>query len=285
MSSQIPINKPQMSGISKRRRIAPTAIIPARAPPSKRSRLRFGKEASTRYKRNRARVWNVSGYANVLGAYPITKPVSLVVNRLYGLEDASFEDAYLLYGRRRGTHPDGYFDDLAWGDVLDFGTEEWCHGHRYWFVVGDRLQKEKWMLLNLITLSRTLGLGSRRAFPLDLYDSPKDYYHNLIGEDVLSGDYRRLYGLPDTRSIGTVIHLENCWISTEDHWHNRSDAFTKTYDRRMKRVEADMKVILWKSLRHLRVRGYCFPWDCCELIVSFLAVTPITGGYTLCILK
>ena len=225
-------------------------------------------------------MWDVMEYTQILGLYPryipIILSVSVVVKRLYELG--------------RGQFADGYFNDLAWGDVFAFGGSQFSVGDdTYWFVGGDHLHPEKWILRQHIS-SWTTGamtfpkINSWVAFPLDFYDCPKDYYSYLLGVYVLSGDYRRFYGLPDSRAVEAVIFSDSGGRFV-DYWHTASDAFTKTYDRRMKRVEADMKVILWKSLRHLRVRGYCFPWDCCELIVSFLAVTPITGGYTLCVLK
>ena len=188
---------------------------------------------------------------------------------------------------------DGYFDDLAWGDVFHFMYFVTSLHNEFWFVAGDHLHREKWMVLkNMYHPGHMLdALDYGGGLPLDLYDCPSDYYSNRSVHFTMSGDERRLYGVPDRRWNWPRISLlpctggRRCESSAVYRWRNRSDAFTKTYDRRMKRVEADMKVILWKSLRHLRVRGHCFPWDCCELIVSFLAVTPITGGYTLCVLK
>ena len=273
--------------VKKKRRIT---VAPVDEPPTPllMSRLRFGEEASTRYMRGQsARVWTITrcklAPKDPTRERDCSLSLSDVLKRVY---------ATIYY-------PLGTFDHIAWGDVLFFmyPGEHICP----WVVVGDHLHREEW---RLSICRRTMPLQLYDA-PEAYYNTLDDGVMSMA--QLL--DTSRLYGhrmktfldnhfavtMPpfephEILASSSVVRITGPILTNEFtmavknspnrfiRYIGRAEAnrwgyaeFVKLYNRRMDRVKADMKVILWVSLRYIHVEEQCFPWDVCLEIISFLA--------------
>ena len=270
--------------VKKKRRIT---VAPVDEPPTPllMSRLRFGEEASTRYVRHRARLWPVRGHDDAW----------LECER--GINGSISLSALLQKLCGMGYYYSGVFDNFAWGDVIcQREYPQSYHDTRrptLWVVAGDHRHKEEWTLIKCHT-----------HFPLQLYDAPEGYWSHLHQRYQAPTKYRldltRIYGHPMQQglerhlgearlahvALPVLVEIEGGYVSpsqtptecfivldymTQNDNRPSHAEFVKLYNQRMERVEADMKVILWVSLRYIHVEEQCFPWDVCLEIISFLA--------------